>query len=84
MKNAYAQTNIRMPKPLIRDLKKRAAEKEVSLAELVREISTEYLNTPISTQKKKRDTIWNLPKYAIKTGKKSCASDIDKVVYGLK
>jgi hypothetical protein len=42
----YVTTNIRLPKEVYRELKRRALDEEKSLAEIVRESLVEYLTSP--------------------------------------
>ena len=45
----YVTTNIRLPKDLYRQAKRRALDEEKSLAQIIRESITEYLIEPRST-----------------------------------
>jgi hypothetical protein len=42
----YVTTNIRLPKDLYREIKRRALEDEKSLAQVIRESVVQYLTTP--------------------------------------
>lgn len=84
MKEKYVQTNIRLPRNLLKELKKRAAEEEKSLARLIRELSRLYLlgKFTLSKNQIEHDPIWQLPDKAVKTGEKNLASSIDRILYG--
>ena len=80
----YTQTNVRLPVPTARALKKRAVEDGKSLVQLIRELSEQYLASGIlfSKEMRKRDVIWNLPNRAVKTGQSNLAGRIDSILYG--
>lgn len=80
----YTQTNVRLPGPTARALKKRAAEEGKSLVQLIRELSEQYLASEIFLRQeiRKRDAIWDLPRRAVKTGQPNLANRIDTILYG--
>lgn len=79
----YTQTNVRLPRTTAAALKKRAVEEGRSLAEIIRELSEQYLaGGGLFGEVRKRDRIWNLPNRAVKTGQKDLAGRIDDILYG--
>lgn len=82
-KNILSQTNVRLPAPLIRDLKKSAAEEGKSLAQIIRELGEAYVRGSIklSASARRNDPIWTIHRRAARTGQKDLASRIDEIVY---
>lgn len=82
--NTFAQTNVRLPAPLIRDLKKSAAEEGKSLARVIRELGEAYVRGSIKLNARARqsDPIWTIHSRAVRTGRTDLASRIDEIVYG--
>ncbi len=80
----YIQTNVRLPVPTARALKKRAAEEGKSLVQLIRELSEQYIASDIflGGDQRKQDVIWDLPNLAVKTGQSNLANRIDSILYG--
>lgn len=86
--NKKIVTNLRLDEVKYARLKLLAAEANTSVNEYLDFLISEYaLKKPAgkltSLTKKDRETIWDLPKFAIPFKKAYEASDIDKAVYGL-
>lgn len=90
MPTQFITTNIRLPKPLHKALKRRAVEEEVSFAELIRDAldacytcsnSTEHKKVSAMAGSTKITTFTNLAKLAGPLGG-DLSHNIDAVVYG--
>ncbi|MBT9171077.1 MAG: hypothetical protein DDT18_01440 [Actinobacteria bacterium] len=75
----YATTNIRVPKEYLRRLKISALKENKSVSAILRELIEQYTKFP--HQQKQKNSLSILEKYAVKTGNKKLASQIDRIVY---
>jgi len=72
-------TNIRVPEEEYGLYKKMAEERGVSFAELVREALAEKIK---QRKEKKRRSLWEIDKYAIRVGGEKASLTVDEIVYG--
>ena len=84
MPSQFITTNIRLPKLLYKNLKRRAVEEEKSFAEIIRNAlvghEREYIQDKSIPQKRTK-TIADLAEMAEPMGK-NLSSNIDNIVYG--
>jgi hypothetical protein len=52
----YVTTNIRLPKEVYREIKRRALEEEKSLAQVVRESVVQYLTAPVGVMSRSEES----------------------------
>lgn len=81
--NEIKQTNIRMPKKLLKSLKRRAAEEDKSFAQLMRELGELYVsgNIKIKDKNVKADPIWKLAEAGVFLGDSDISKNIDSILY---
>jgi hypothetical protein len=53
----YVTTNIRLPKDVYREIKRRALEEEKSLAQVVRESVVQYLTAPVGVMARSEEPV---------------------------
>jgi len=53
----YVTTNIRLPKDVYREIKRRALEEEKSLAQVVRESVVQYLTAPVGVMSRSEEPV---------------------------
>lgn len=81
--NNIKQTNIRMPENLLKSLKRKAAEENKSLAQLMRELGKLYVSGGIKIKDKdvKADPIWKLAEAGVSLGESNISKNIDSILY---
>lgn len=72
-----------MSEDLLRSLKKKAAEEDKSLAQLMRDLGDAYVSGDIKIRNKniKGDPIWKLSKMGVNLGDKNISKNIDSILY---
>lgn len=78
-------TNVRLPKAQLKQLKRVAVEREMSLSRLVREILDEFLQrerAPLSPEAFRKDPLFTLGKNPRRSGLGDLAERHDKYLYG--
>ena len=53
----YVTTNIRLPKEVYREIKRRALEEEKSLAQVIRESVVQYLTAPVGVMSRSEEPV---------------------------
>lgn len=78
----YTTTNIRLRKKDLQKIKFAALQRHTSVSALLRGLVRDYVSVDYTLNDTPTIQLWDLPKYAIKTGKKKLSSQIDDIVYG--
>lgn len=72
-----------MPENLLKSLKRKAAEENKSLAQVMRELGKLYVsgNIEIKDRDVKADPIWKLSEVGVSLGESNISENIDSILY---
>jgi len=82
----YVTTNIRLPKQLYREIKRRAAEEDKSMAQVLREAAAEYIASteadhPVE-ETEDDDPLWLIGTDPVDLGVTDASVNFDEYLYG--
>ena len=82
----YVTTNIRLPKQLYRDIKRRAAEEDKSMAQVLREAAAEYIASTradhATEEVEDDDPLWLIGTDPVDLGVTDASVNFDEYLYG--